>query len=133
MTKKLSLTKKWMIILFATPIALTILLSIGQPQWGKWFYMWQAYTLNSSDSPEFIPLPKKYSGEWRNWHPNGKLATVAHYEDGKNKGVFKEFDSAGVVVLILAHQEGKETKIVYSKTQSIDERAKYAHLLNTIN
>lgn len=124
----MSLIKKFTLLLLIGIVVSTSILTLGSPQWGKWFYMWQAYILNNETS--FLEVPQNYEGIWSNYYPSGKLATISTYKDGKLHGPFTGYTSSGELELILLHDVNRETKTIYSRVQNIDERHKYVHLLN---
>lgn len=79
-------------------IALVFLggLFFGDPQWNKYVYMFQVYTLRryaptnliisnidpvSSNLPELKPS-KDYSGYWNEWYENGMKSGTSYFEDG---------------------------------------------------
>ena len=99
---------KW-ILGFTLPIVVILcLLSFGNPQWGKWVYMWQTYVITSPEWPGqkiddsvnakwyifltgmYLANPHQkrssYSGEWKHWNKDGQLECIFQMVDGELTG-----------------------------------------------
>ena len=57
----------------------------GDPQRSKHAYMFQAYVWPGDDYGEIYP-PKKYTGMWRMWYPNGQIKFEWHLKNGRDHG-----------------------------------------------
>jgi len=78
---------------FLVPVVTVVcLLSFGNPQWGKWVYMWQAYILSDNDTVE---IPLDYTGNWMVWNENGNIYSVSEYARGINVGASQYYYPSG--------------------------------------
>jgi len=114
---------KW-ILGILIPIVLTLcLLSFGNPQWGKWVYMWQGYVYpcyaRMDSSAIAVPLryidyvpaisdpPDDYSGTWKTWNRDGVLISENGYLNGDYHGVYRRYYSTGELELDTKYKNGK--------------------------
>lgn len=80
------------ILLFAclpTLLATTFLFfTYGNPQWGKYIYIWQAFVLPQgrhieADEDYYLQCPDDFTGQWKTWYENGQLRTDGLFVDGE--------------------------------------------------
>lgn len=65
---------KWIVGVFVLAILMLCFLSYGNPQSGKWVYMWQAYVYPKHNHEEvWLNQNNDYTGEWRYWSERGTL------------------------------------------------------------
>jgi hypothetical protein len=148
---------KW-IIGILTPIVLILcLLCFGNPQWGKWVYMWQAYVLpqeegssmwaydglhgklflySSFDIPEVkvghLSCSNNFSGTWKVWSDYGDLISTTEMSNGLCKGIQVEYANDGRV-LILCHWDEKRKRSVIAQEHSVYGNPKaYKRYLNLL-
>ena len=130
----------------STVIILTIttlvLMTYGNPQWGKHVYMWQAYVypaykvqdykgggIKFGDEYPLISIsPENFTGVWRTWYRSGIPYIEEHLVDGHNVGLMIWYSKDGSLFNLL-HSKKNVTAVVYSSLNKIDKRSKYAHIL----
>jgi len=78
----------------AVASGILLYLRFGDVQSFRWVYMFQCYVSPASRDP--LRPPARYTGTWRTWHSNGKLATEHHYVDGVMAGEYRLCRRSGV-------------------------------------
>jgi len=85
------------IVGFLVPVVIMLgLLSFGNCQWGKFFYMWQTYILKNGnpDYPRYDPnprfMPDNFTGIWRDWDESGQLTYQGEIKNGILNGNYKK-------------------------------------------
>jgi len=65
--------KLWLTILIPSAVVLGCLslLSFGNPQWNKYFYMWQCYIYPNHEDSSWET--SEYTGIWKSWTDKGEL------------------------------------------------------------
>ena len=72
--------------------ACALLLIYGNPQWCRWIYIYQSWVKD-----EIPYTPRDFTGIWRTWHKNGRLASKATRVDGKMHGPFQMWYPSGAL------------------------------------
>lgn len=90
--------KKSLLIVAGIVVALAagafLLVNYGNPQWH-----WRLYAFQAESAPDGRLKPGSgFTGEWRNWSPDGKLVSVYSYRNGREHGPYKTFNAEGGVV-----------------------------------
>jgi hypothetical protein len=88
---------KWILVVLSPIVLVLCLLSFGNSQWGKYFYMWQAYVFPAPDI-EVHPnkVAEDYNGLWRCWDQAGELCHQIQYKNGE-AFVYEEFFGKSLV------------------------------------
>ena len=90
----------------AVPLIVLAVFRFGNPQWHRYFYMFQSYVWvvgdfeNAEDGDPtmtFMKPPPGYTGTWRQWSSEGRLLTEVAYVDGKQNGRASVFLERGYV------------------------------------
>lgn len=118
--KKIALALGTLVALLA--LAAYLVLNYGNPQWHPGLYIHQA---GKTAEGEIAPSGD-YTGAWNNWDPDGRLASVFNYVDGKRDGGYTVFTPEGGVlsqgqykageldgVQIVNQEGGSRTEIPY--------------------
>lgn len=66
----------------------------GNPQWHWRLYVHQA----KNRGTEFLEPGRGYTGEWKNWRPDGSVASVYRYDNGKREGAYTVHTPSGGVL-----------------------------------
>jgi len=139
-------------IILAAVVSLGLLfylLSFGNPQWGKWIYMWQGFVwpakkfeyknpgyISGMDTksvlvgnPQVSIVPDNYTGRWRIWNKSGILLSDMHFKNGSNVGVVRSWDESGKLNHLSYFSQDPPQFIRIYDVNRLDERKKYKHLL----
>jgi len=133
---------KWILGILLPVILILCVLSFGNPQWGKWVYVWQAYYLDKEiESPN-----SDFTGMWNDWNLKLDFRTEKEYIKGREvakriyvdgnlerssfwkEDVTVDYMEGGVIVL-MKHDSQQSRETIYDKKNNIDLRKKYKHLL----
>jgi len=127
---------KWILGILSTVGFVLALLSWGNPQWGKWTYMWQAYVIRDEDTGSGfelrwtmvniinidhgpIELPKQYTGNWKHWDEQGDLISITTFEDGIEIGFQYGYESDGDLETLNFWDAKRNEVTIYSNTFGI--------------
>jgi hypothetical protein len=88
---------KWIVATLSPLLIIFCVLSFGDSQWGRHFYMWQTYVY-----PQEIPERAGSSETWLTWHANGALKSInssasensiSYYDNGNYSFVSIRWDN----------------------------------------
>ena len=109
--------KRFVIFVVAASLVTISFLWFGRPQWSSLIYLFQLQCGTHRGS-DFIAPPGDYSGEWRDWWPSGKLASIEQYENGLRNGNCSYYVDMQDLVGETAHL--KSAEIFWSKGDLVE-------------
>ena len=69
-------------------ILIGLFLCLGNNQWCRWSYIFQAYIFPGYEDGYIRPSDANYSGEWKTWYFNGALHSKYTIKNGKFQGPY---------------------------------------------